>query len=133
MFGILPATLYTWYRNHLSDYLSDKSSGKYPAKFIETLHEKSGEIVEKPLPIFNPKNIGEEMSIDDKAIGNEGYTILSNRKTNKIAMMIESTKKEELETAIDLFGEKLVKIKSISMDMSPTYLSVCAKRCCLHR
>ena len=40
------------------------------------------------------------MSIDDKAIGHEGYTILSNTQTGKIAMMIESTKSKELEEAL---------------------------------
>jgi transposase len=65
------------------------------------------------------------MSIDDKAIGHEGYTIMSNTDTGKIAMLIESTCSQELEKAMQLFGNELLKVKSISLDMSPTYLKLC--------
>jgi transposase len=64
------------------------------------------------------------MSIDDKAIGHDGFTILSNNDTGKIAMMIESTRGEEVEQAMEKFGDKLQKIKHVSMDMSPTYAMV---------
>ena len=108
MWDILPCTLYKWYRDHLSDYVPDKSSGKWPAKFIERVDTNTGEIVQdKPIPVFKPANIGEKMSIDDKAIGHEGYTTLSNTQTGKIAMMIESTKSKELAKALSLFGKKI--------------------------
>jgi transposase len=69
------------------------------------------------------------MSIDDKCICHEGYTVLSNQDTSKIAMIIESTKAEEIGRASDLLGEdKLQEIKSISSDMSATYLSVCSEK-----
>jgi transposase len=126
MWDILPCTLYKWYRDHLSDYLPDKSSGKWPAKFIEKIDQTTGEVVQgKPVVVFKPDNFGEKMSIDDKAIGHEGYTILSNTQTGKIAMMIESVKGKELEEALSLFGRNLSKIRSISMDMSPTYFKLC--------
>jgi len=126
MWDILPSTLYKWYRDHLSDYLPDKSSGKWPAKFIEKVDQTTGEVIQdKPIVVFKPDNIGEKMSIDDKAIGHEGYTILSNTQTGKIAMMIESVKGKELEEALSLFGRNLSKIRSISMDMSATYFKLC--------
>jgi hypothetical protein len=129
MWDILPSTLYKWYRDHLSDYLPDKSCGKWANKFIEKVDEITGEVVpDKPIYIFKPKNIGEKMSIDDKAIGHEGYTVLSNTKTGKIAMMIESIKGKELEAAVSLFGRDLLKIKSISSDMSATYLRLCEEQ-----
>jgi transposase len=126
MWDILPRTLYKWYRDHLSDYLPDKSVGKWPAKFIEEIDQATGEVIqEKPVAIFKPDNIGEKMSIDDKAIGHEGYTILSNTQTGKIAMMMESIKGKELEDALSLFDRNLSRIKSISMDRSPTYFKLC--------
>jgi len=129
MWDILPSTLYKWYRDHLSDYLPDKSCGKWPQNFIEKIDESTGEVLqEKPIYIFKSENIGEKMSIDDKAIGYEGYTVLSNTKTNKIAMMIESIKGKELEEALSLFGRDLLKIKSISSDMSATYLRICEEQ-----
>jgi transposase len=127
MWGILSSVLYKWYRNYLSDYCPDKSSGKCPQRFIESIDESTGEVIkEKPIYVFNPENIGKEMSIDDKAIGKDGYTILSNTQTNKITMMIESTNEKELAKAMSLFGEDLLKIESISSDMDPTYLKLCA-------
>jgi len=126
MFDILPGTLYHWYREHLSDYNTDKSSGKCPQNTVLTVDHDTGEVLkEKPVYVFKPENIGERMSIDDKAIGHEGYTIMSNTDTGKIAMLIESTKSEELEKAMQLFGNELLKVKSISLDMSPTYLKLC--------
>lgn len=65
------------------------------------------------------------MSIDDKAIGHDGFTVFSNNDTGKIALLVESTKSEEVEQAIGLFGKELWRVKNISMDMSPTYALVC--------
>lgn len=78
---------------------------------------------QKPLYVFNPENLGDKMSIDDKSLSDEGYTIMSNGRSGKIALMIESCKKDEVSTAISLFGSELQKVESISCDMSPTYLS----------
>jgi transposase len=126
MWDILPRTLYHWYRNHLSDYPADKSQSKWPQNSIIKADKSTGEVLaSKPIYIFKPNNLGEKMSIDDKNIGGEGYTILSNTQTGKIAMMIESIKANELEEAVSLFGRDLLKIRSISLDMSATYLRVC--------
>jgi transposase len=126
MWDILPSTLYHWYRNHLSDYHSEIKSGKWPQQLLVREDEDSGEVLEgKPVYVFKPEHIGERMSIDDKAIGNEGYTLMSNTDTGKIAILIESTRFEELEKAMNLFGKKLLQIRSISLDMSPTYLKLC--------
>jgi len=65
------------------------------------------------------------MSIDDKAIGHDCFTILSNNDTSKIALMVESTSAQEVEQSMKLFGNELEKIKNISMDMSQTYALVC--------
>ena len=67
------------------------------------------------------------MSIDDKAIGHEGFSILSNGETGKIAMMIESCKSVEVSQAISLFGTELNKVESISCDMSACYINVCSE------
>ena len=66
------------------------------------------------------------MSIDDKAICHEGFSILSNGETGKIAMMIESCKSVEVSQAISLFENDLKKIKSVSCDMAAGYLNVCS-------
>lgn len=65
------------------------------------------------------------MSIDDKAIGHDGFTIFSNGDTGQTSMMIESCKKEEVSEAIGLFGDGLKKVNSVSRDMAASYLVVC--------
>ena len=92
---------------------------------IETVDKTTGEIKEKPVYVFKKENLGERMSIDDKAISHCGFTILSNNNTGKMALMVESTNSEEVEQAMSLFGKELWRIRSISMDMSPTYTLVC--------
>ena len=121
MFGILPQTLHYWYKNYLSHYLSDIASNVWHPQKIETLEKTTGEVKEKLVYVFNKANLGARMSIDDKAIGDDVFTILSNHQTGKIALMIESTTASEVEAAIEHFGEDLKKVENISMDMSPTY------------
>lgn len=95
---------------------------------MEKVDEQTGEITKgKPLYVFKPENIGSKMSIDDKAIGHEGFSILSNGETGRIAMMIESCKSEDVSQAVSLFGKELFKIKSISCDMAAGYLSLCSQ------
>jgi transposase len=124
MFCILPKTFYCWYKNTLSDYSSAKASGDWCKEKITTVDKKTGDTQTKPLYVFNESNIGENMNIDDKAIGHDGFTILSNNDTGKIAMMLESTRAEEVEQAMEKFGATLHQIKNISMDMSSTYALV---------
>jgi transposase len=125
MFAIKPQTLQYWYKNFLSDYFPDIKNDKWHPQQIEMSDKSTGEIKEKPVYIFKQENIGEKKSIDDKCIVHEGFTVLSNHQTGKIAMLIESTKSKEVENAMELFGNKLKTIKYISMDMSPTYALVC--------
>ncbi|MDR0205800.1 MAG: transposase [Bacteroidales bacterium] len=125
MFDIKPQTLQYWYKNFLSDYFPDIESNRWHPQKIETVDKATGEIKEKPVYVFKKENLGEHMCIDDKAIGHTGFSILSNNKTGKIALMIESANSKEVEQAMSLFGKELWRIKSISMDMSPTYALVC--------
>lgn len=121
---IEPKTLYHWYRNHISDYQTEKETEQWPAKHIEDVNRETGEIEkQKPLYVFKPENLGSKMSIDDKSLADEGFTIMSNSGSGKIALMIESCKKDEVSAAISLFGSELQKVESISCDMSPTYIS----------
>lgn len=88
------------------------------------MNTETGELEkQKPLYVFNPENIGAKMSIDDKSLSHEGFTIMSNSNSGKIALMLESCKLGEVSSALSLFGADLRKVESISCDMSPTYLS----------
>jgi transposase len=121
MFDVKPQTLQNWYKDILSDYYPDIENRRWHPQRIEIVDKSTGEVEEKPVYIFNKNNLGEKMSIDDKAIGRDVFTILSNHDTGKIALLVESAKAKEVEQAMELFGDELNKIKSVSMDMSPTY------------
>jgi transposase len=116
--------LYHIYKEHLSAYRTDIKERIWCKEKIEVVHKHTGEISEKPLYVFKPENIGENMSIDDKAIGHNGFTVLSNSETGKIALLVESTTAEGVESAMEKFGAELHKIKNVSMYMSPTYALV---------
>ena len=126
MFGLLPGTLQYWYEYFLSDYYPDIESKKWHPQKIETVNKSTGEIKEKPVYIFKKENLGEKMSIDDKAIGHDVFTILSNHDTGKIALMVESTKAEEVEQAMELFGTDLHKVKKALL-IKYILLSLCPK------
>ena len=124
MFNQLPKTLYHWYKHFLSDYYPDKESRIWCSEQIEIVDKKTGEIKKRPLYVLKPENIGANMSIDDKAIGHDGFTILSNNATGKMALMVETCTADGVEQAIGRFGSHLHKIKNVSMDMSSTYALV---------
>ena len=126
LFAIKPQRLQYGYKNFISDYRSDIQDNKWHPQKIEAVNESTGEVVEKPVYVFKPENIGKKMSIDDKRIGYEGFTVLSNHDTGKMAMLVESTNTEGVTSAMSLFGTNLSKIKHISMDMSPVYALVCS-------
>jgi hypothetical protein len=126
MFDIKPPTLQYWYKNFLSDYFPDIENNKWHPQKIEIVDNKTGEVKEKPVYVLKKENLGENMSIDDKSIGHDCFTILSNNDTSKIALMVECTNAEVVEQSMKLFGNELEKIKNISMDMSPTYALVCS-------
>jgi transposase len=98
---------------------------KWSPGTIETVDKSRGEVKKQPVYVLKEDNLGDRMSIDDKAIGHSGFTVLSNNDTGKIAMMVESTNAQEVEQAMELPGDGLNRIKHISMDMSPTYALVC--------
>lgn len=68
------------------------------------------------------------MSLDDKAIGHQGYSVMSNTQTGKIALLLESCKSDEVSAAVSLFGKHLQKVRSISCDMSAGYIKVCLEQ-----
>lgn len=117
--------IYSWYRNTLSGF-TDK-------QVQEDLHEhdtvdkslidkKTGRPMVIPVPIFNPEHLGANMAIDDKNIGGEGYTVLSNKETGKIALLIMTTKADLIcETLRKVPARLLFRVKTISKDLASNY------------
>ena len=88
--------------------------------------EQTGEVTkEKIVYIAKPEHVGEYMALDDKQIGNQTYSIMTNSITGKIAFLVPTVKAEELKIAIKYLGDSINEIRSISCDMAPSYLNFC--------
>lgn len=78
------------------------------------------------VPVFRPDDVGEHMAVDEKYIGQEFYTILTNADTGRIAMMCRSMDYPTLVVALLRFGcETLDRVRVVTRDLSTTYESVC--------
>lgn len=122
--GIEGKKIYRWYKEVLSGFSKPSEQLKLHEYDLPngSANPTTGEIPVIPVAIFKPENIGENMAIDDKNIGGEGYTILSNKDTGKIAVLAQTTKVFEL---TEIFRKAAVKIryaiKTISKDLAENY------------
>jgi transposase len=115
-----PQTVYYWYRNYLSGYPEAVESKEW-GKNNFTGSDKR----EKSVPVLKPENFGCEMSVDEKMIDEEFYTVMTNRETGKIALLAETLTVTELNRLIDKTGDAKQKVKTITADLSPTYERFC--------
>ena len=113
-------TLYAWYRQNLSGYVEAVSSGSWGKDNFIGKDKK-----EKIVPILKAENFGQEMSLDEKMIDEEFYTVMTNRQTGKIALLAETMRIDELSKLIDKIKEVREKVKEITLDMSPSYEKFC--------
>jgi transposase len=115
-----PQTVYSWYRNYLSGYPEAVESKQW-GKDNFTGSDKR----EKLVPVLKPSNFGEQMSVDEKMIDEEFYTVMTNRETGKIALLAETLRVKDLSDLIDKIDEVKTKVKTITADLSPTYEKFC--------
>ena len=118
--GMNAKKLHRWYQHVLSGFTRAKEKGEIRKHNI-VVREK-GQAEEIVVPILKQENLGEQMAIDEKTINGVTYTILSNRKTNKIALMASTLKVSDLMKLINKFDiEKRMQVRSLSRDMAPNY------------
>lgn len=117
--------IYRWYKEGLSGFLKKEEQLKlheYDLPLRTIVDPETGEIPVISVPIFKPENFGKNMALDDKNIGGEGYTVLSNKDTGKIAVLAQTTKASELS---EIFQKASVKIRyaveTISKDLAENY------------
>lgn len=114
-----PQKLWRWYRDHLSGFWNQETQELHYKNDIEI---NRGRGVEKiRVPILKAENIGKNMAVDEKQIGEEMHTILSNRDTGKIAMIARSITSGVLTKAIASIGDKADLVETMTRDMSSTY------------
>jgi transposase len=71
--------------------------------------------------------MGINMAIDEKQIGEEMHTILSNRDTGKIALLASSVNATDLQRIIIKVSDKTDKIETVTRDMSASYTKFCSE------
>lgn len=108
-----------WYRDILSGFSGPKNQEKSKEHDL-TVYEK-GERKTIRVPILRVENIGENMAIDEKQIGEEMHTVISNRDTGKIALLARTLKASHLSELLPFFKQKGYKVRTITRDLSNTY------------
>lgn len=116
-------TLYRWYRDVLSDYAQDGGGSVHKYDIITREGTKLSTI---EVPILKLDNFGEKMAIDEKHFSEDWYTIMTNRKTGKIALMCKSIKFTEIKQIIQQHcNQQVINVKRITRDYSSLYEKVC--------
>lgn len=121
---IPPQVVYLWYRQCLSGFPQAVANGTWGQ---HDLKDEAGKEEEVKVPILKPENVGGQMAIDEKTIGDDIYTVMTNRGTGKIALLAQTLQKPQLERLLPSFGDAIGRIREITMDMSPLYESFCAQ------
>ncbi len=118
--GMSSKKLHRWYQTVLSGFTEAKKRGEIGKHNI--LVKEDGRDVEISVPILEEKNLGSQMAIDEKTINGVCYTILSNRQSNKIALMAATLKTAELIKLVQSFDiTKRMQVRSLSRDMATNY------------
>ena len=115
--------LWRWYRDSLSGFCDEDIQEKKYQHDVEVVKGKKKETVR--VPILKTENIGRNMAIDEKQIGEEMHTVLSNRDTGKIAMLTKTLAVDDLLKVISGIGDKVDLVETITRDMSPAYAKFC--------
>lgn len=118
---IKPSSIYRWYKDVLSDYAKDKSI-VHKHDITKPLQDKTIEV-----PIFKHENFGPKMAIDEKYIGQDICTVMSNRETGKIALLSKSTNYADIKEILLQHKGLLDNIKSITRDFSSLFEKVCTE------
>jgi transposase len=121
--GILTTTFYRWYKEFLSDFRTDEQQKRLHENDL-TIIGRNGKTQNILVPILKIENMGTSMAIDEKHINNSFYTVLTNSNTGKVALMVDSVNSEFIGKCLNKFKDKLLFVKELTRDLSPTYKSV---------
>jgi|GEM_PF-640876 len=137
--GLNEGRLLRWYQE-LSGYLEKKKNGDLYKNDIDgkekTHKTKDNVSKEKSLlgktfnslqkkirvMIYKVENMGKHLAIDEKMIGGEFYTILSNKVTKKVILMVESVKSGVIIELLSRMPGKLIyDVQTISRDLAGNF------------
>ncbi len=101
-----PGKLWRWSRDHLSGFCGKAEFEERYAHDIEA--EKEDLTTTVRVPVLKPGNIGPNIAIDEKQIGDEMHTPLTNRDTGKLAMVACTTVAGEFYMAYRVSGKSVI-------------------------
>lgn len=114
-----------WYKEVLSGFSQKEEQvelHRHDAVDRSIIDKETGEVQTILVPILKPENFGTDMALDDKNIGGEGYTILSNKITGKIALLIQTTKTGIIADVLQTLPVAvLFSVRTISKDLAEGY------------
>ncbi|EKD65625.1 MAG: hypothetical protein ACD_50C00028G0001, partial [uncultured bacterium] len=117
--------IYRWYKEVLSGFTKPEEQAilhENDIPQIQKTNSTTGEVPSLPVPILKEENFGEHMTIDDKNIGGEGYTIIANKITGKIAVLAQTTKADILASILQKIPVSIrYSVKIISKDLAEGY------------
>lgn len=117
--------IYRWYKEVLSGFRDDEEQlllHENDISQIQKTNSKTGEIPSLLVPILKKENFGEHMTIDDKNIGGEGYTVIANKITGKIAVLAQTTKADILASILQKIPVSIrYSVRIISKDLAEGY------------
>lgn len=116
-------TIYRWYRDVLSDYAKDKGI-VHKHDVIKSVGNKESPI---EVPIMKEENFGANMAIDEKYIGEDFCTVLSNRDSGKLALVCKCVNFSDLQLVLQQHSHLTKNIKTITRDFSSLFEKVCTK------
>lgn len=111
--------LWRWYRDSISGFYDQDTQERHYENDVEIAVGSGKKLIR--VPILKPENIGHNMAVDEKMIGEDMHTVLSNRDTGKIAMLVKSIRAHELQKAIAKVGDRVDVVETMTRDMSSTY------------
>jgi hypothetical protein len=126
VFGISGRKIYDWYRNVLSgfdDPEAQKRLHEHDTVDPALIDKETGKPKKVFIPILKPENFGENMTTDDKNIGGEVYTAISNKDTGKIAVLIMSVKAGIVSDVLlkNVPAKILMAVKTVTKDLAENY------------
>jgi len=121
--GIKSKCLYHWYRKYLSGYTEILVSGDWGKDNFISYRGREPSLAR--VPVLKPENFGAEMSIDEKMLDEDFFTVMTNRDTGKIALLAQTMRVEELVRLMDKIPQVRNLPKNITCDLSPTYEKFC--------
>jgi len=120
--GVQYDKFYKWFKHHLSDFTKTETQEKLHQYDIKNTGSSGKDTI--LVPILKPERIGEQMAIDEKHINGQFYTILTNGKTGKVAMMASTINSKGIGQCLNYFRDTLNQVSTVTRDLSPTYENV---------